>query len=65
MNSIDAQQAIWSTAALRKTTLPPGRGTSGFVFIPIDPKAHYVWLQVYQGPRKFEFRFRQHTHPVW
>jgi len=65
LSNIDAQQAIWSTAALRKTTLSPGRGTSGFVFIPVDTKAEYVWLQVYQGPSKFSFHFRQTVQPVW
>jgi hypothetical protein len=64
LSNVESQRALWSTAALRKTTVGPGRGVAGYVFIPIEPDARFVWLDVYQGQRHFAFCFKQVTHQV-
>jgi hypothetical protein len=57
--SIGAQRELWSNAALRRNTVPPGGGVSGFVYIPIEPKVRNLWLTVRAGGRRFPFCFRQ------
>jgi hypothetical protein len=64
VNGIESERELWSTAALRHTTLMPGRGLAGHVYIPVDPDARLVWLQVEIDGRRFPFWFRQTTKRV-
>jgi hypothetical protein len=56
---IDSQKIAWSTSTLRRTTLPPGHGAAGLVFVPLDRDAQYVWLHVRAGAHDFWFPFQQ------
>jgi hypothetical protein len=58
-SALDAQQAAWSNRALRRTTLFPGHGTGGRVYIPIYLAARTVWLHVRTGGQSFSFPFHQ------
>ena len=62
--SIAAQQQIWSDQALRRNTLFPGQGTSGLVYLPINYRAGFVWLQITVAGRLFPFHFAQVVTPV-
>jgi hypothetical protein len=62
--SIAVQQQVWSDQALRLNTLFPGQGTSGLVYLPINDKAAYVWLQITVAGRLFPFHFAQVVTPV-
>jgi hypothetical protein len=55
---IEGEQVRWADA-FRRTTLLPGQGVGGPIYIPIVPDAHLVWLQVKVGERKFLFSFSQ------
>jgi hypothetical protein len=57
--SMGVQQQIWSNEALRRSTLFPGRGAAGRVYVPIDLGAQIVWLHVQTGGHTFSFPFRQ------
>jgi hypothetical protein len=59
-----AQRDMWSTAALRHTTLRPGDSVGGQVFIPVDRGVQTVWLRVRLGNRTFPFHFREMARPV-
>jgi hypothetical protein len=59
MASYGQQRQMWSNAALRRSTVQPGRAQGGMVFVPIDLEARYVWIQVRAGGLKFPFRFQQ------
>jgi hypothetical protein len=59
ITSLDSEHQRWSADALRRTTLIPGRGTAGYVYVPVDTRAQVVWLQVMIDDRRFTFRFRQ------
>jgi hypothetical protein len=58
------QREVWSNLALRRSTVEPGRGVSGLVYLPADPKAEYVWMHVRAGGRIFAFGFRQIVHQI-
>jgi hypothetical protein len=64
MASYAAQREMWSNAALRRTTVQPGRAQGGMVFVPIDLKARYVWLQVRAAGHVFSFPFEQSVTQV-
>jgi hypothetical protein len=57
--TIDAGHAEWATVALRRTTLLPGEGVAGDVFIAVDETATLIWLRVDVGRTTFWFPFRQ------
>jgi hypothetical protein len=57
--SISSQRQLWSNAAFRRTTLFPGKGAAGQVFIPIEPTARYIWVTIRAGGRRFPFCFHQ------
>lgn len=44
--AIASRRKMWANVALRRTTLLPGGGTSGLVYLPIDLQARFVWLYV-------------------
>src|SRR5262249_29847338 len=49
LSSIAAQQSIWSNEAFRRTTVFPGQGAVGRVYIPIAMNAQVVWVHVRAG----------------
>jgi hypothetical protein len=53
------ERQLWSDVAFRRNTLSPGRGASGLIYLPIDPKAAYVWVHVRAGGHVFPFGFQQ------
>jgi hypothetical protein len=55
---VDEARMTWADA-FRRTTLLPGQGYGGPVYIPVVPTAKVVWLQVAVGARKFLFSFTQ------
>lgn len=61
---IDSEHELWSNVALRRTTLFPGHGIAGNVYLPVDMKARRVWLFVDVGPHRFVFCFEQTVIPV-
>lgn len=66
MASYASQREMWSNAALRRTTVQPGRTQGGMVFVPIDMTARYIWIQVRAGAAVFPFRFEQTvTRPAY
>ena len=50
---------VWSNVALRRSTLAPGRGVAGLVYVPVDLKAQFVWLKVWAGGQRFDFGFKE------
>jgi hypothetical protein len=64
LSQMEAAHAQWSTAAFRRTTLFPGQGAAGYVYLPIETKARYVWLQVHAGGQRIPFGFTQVVTPV-
>jgi hypothetical protein len=60
--SIEEQRAVWSNGAFRRTTVTPGGGAAGLVYLSIDPKARYLWLHVRAGGQVFPFGFEQRVH---
>ena len=59
LGSIDANRFAWSAAAFRRTTLLPGHGAAGLVYVPLRPEAKYVWLEVTVAGEDFSFPFQQ------
>jgi len=57
--SLAVQQSIWTNEALRRSTLVPGAGAAGRIYVPIDLAAQFVWLHVRSGGHVFSFQFRQ------
>ncbi len=57
--SLAEQEQLWSDQALRRNTLFPGQGTSGLVYLPINYRAKYVWLQITVAGRLFPFHFAE------
>jgi hypothetical protein len=57
--SISVQQTVWANEALRRSTLVPGRGVGGRIYLPIYLEAQFVWLHVRTGAHVFSFPFRQ------
>src|SRR5882724_3979769 len=64
LSSVASQRELWSNVAFRRSTLAPGRGASGLVFLPIALKAQYVWLHVRAGGQSFTFGFTQTVRKV-
>lgn len=61
--SIASAKEMWSTTALRRTTVLAGHGAAGLVYVPLDPGARYVWLDVKAGRHDFWFTFEQAITP--
>lgn len=57
--SLGQRRTYWARAALRRTTLMPGQGTSGFVYVPVDPDAVRIVLHVDLGSQVVTVSFRQ------
>lgn len=55
----ELERANWSSVALRRTTLPPGGGTAGLVFVDRELGAREVVLAVRVGDDVVDFAFQQ------
>jgi hypothetical protein len=62
--SIEHRRQVWSDVAFRRSTVGPGHGASGLVYMPAEPSARYVWLYVEAGGRTFPFGFVQQVQRV-
>lgn len=56
---LQALRERWAVQSLRHTTLAPGQAVAGLVYLPKDPSAIQVWLNVRVGERDNWFPFRQ------
>lgn len=52
----------WAQSALRRTTLAPSMRTSGFVIVPVDPRAYTLVLNVEGRSEVLTVPFRQTRH---
>ena len=59
MGDIDADRSVWSASAFRRTTLFPGHGAAGLVYVPLKPNAKYVRLELTVAGHDFVFPFEQ------
>jgi hypothetical protein len=60
IDRMQIEKQNWAAVALRRTTLFPGQGLAGFVYLPIDPAADKVWLRVHLvGLDEVWFPFKQ------
>lgn len=59
LDRIDAKRQIWSTVALRRTTLVSGHGVVGLVYVPLAADARSMWLGVPVGDHLSWFAFEQ------
>ena len=59
VGSIDADRYVWSASAFRRTTLLPGYGAAGLVYIPLRPNAKFVRLELTVAGLDFVFPFEQ------
>ena len=55
---------LWANVALRRSTVAPGHGVAGLVYLPIDLKARYLWIHVRAGGQTFPFGFRQTVRQI-
>jgi hypothetical protein len=62
--SLESRRQVWSDVAFRRSTLAPGHGAGGLVYVPIDRAARYVWLYVHAGGQTFPFGFVQTVQQV-
>ncbi|HKL88596.1 MAG TPA: hypothetical protein VJ884_06290 [Salinibacter sp.] len=56
---LSQRRAQWAQSALRRTTLVPGMRTSGFVIVPMDPRAYTLVLHVEHESGVVTVPFRQ------
>jgi hypothetical protein len=61
IHSLETSKIAWQDGALRRTTLAPGQGIAGAVYVPVTPGAAEVWIRVDVGERRFWFGFDQTT----
>jgi hypothetical protein len=61
LGQIEGEREKWAVTALRRTTLFPDRGMAGYVYMPANFDARFVWVQVQVGERRFPFVFEQVT----
>jgi hypothetical protein len=64
VSAYELERSNWSSAALRKSTLLPGNGVAGLVFIDKDPSASEVSLHIRSGDDVLPFPFDQTAHQV-
>ncbi|HVZ70808.1 MAG TPA: hypothetical protein VHJ20_00400 [Polyangia bacterium] len=63
-SAIDTERELWSNAALRRSTIAPGAGVAGLIFIPIDTRAQFIWVHVRAGGHVFPFGFHQTVRTI-
>jgi hypothetical protein len=56
---IDSARQSWAAVALRRTTLFPGQGLAGMVYVPVEEQSSHVWLRVRVAGRGTWFKYRQ------
>jgi hypothetical protein len=57
---LQVEKDNWAAVALRRTTLLPGQGLAGFVYLPIDETASQILLRVHlDGLPELTFPFKQ------
>lgn len=59
MTRLERRRFEWARRTLRRTSLPPGMGVSGKVYVPVDPDARFVLVHVGQDDRYVVFPYRQ------
>ena len=59
MANLEDSRVHWSERVLRKTTLPPGAYTAGWVYVPIRENAETVTLHVHVGSHHVAVPYRQ------
>jgi hypothetical protein len=59
LGSLSSQQEFWSNEVLRRTTVFPGHGTAGRIYVPINLRATVVWIHVRAAGHTFSIPFRQ------
>jgi hypothetical protein len=59
LGNIDMDRAVWLASAFRRTTLLPGQGAAGLVYVPLKPNAKYVRLELTIAGHDFVFPFEQ------
>lgn len=59
IGQIESERSKWAISALRRTTLFPARALAGYVYVPTNYEARFVWVQVQIGARRFPFVFEQ------
>lgn len=64
-SSIESTRQMWADVALRRTTVTPGHGAGGLVFMPADTEATFVRLTVAIGDRRFESVWEQRVLGGW
>lgn len=61
--ALDSRRQTLAATCLRRTTLAPGQSVAGRVLLPIELKAHYLWLHLRAGGQKFTIPFTQTVTP--
>jgi hypothetical protein len=59
LSQIAGEKLTWEAAALRRTTLFPGEGLAGEVYVPTDREATALWVGVRVRGERSWFPFRQ------
>jgi len=59
ITSLASSRQNWSNVAFRRSTIAPGQGASGLIYIPIENKARFVWINARAGGQTFPFGFSQ------
>lgn len=59
VGNINTDRVVWAMSAFRRTTLLPGQGAAGLVYVPLKPGAKYVRLELNVRGQDFVFPFEQ------
>lgn len=62
MQDVSESRVHWSERVLRKTTLPPGAYTAGWVYVPIHENVETLTLHVRIGPHHAAVPYRQQRY---
>jgi hypothetical protein len=62
ISALDRTRRLWSSVALRKTTLPPGTHAGGRLYVPIVEDGRFVELRIEAAPHVFSFVFQQQRY---
>lgn len=59
MSTLERRRFRWSETTLRRTTLPPRTGVSGYVYLPVVPNARFLLVHVGPPEERIPFPYRQ------
>jgi hypothetical protein len=59
MSTLERRRFRWSETTLRRTTLRPQTGISGYVYLPVVPNARYLLVHVGPPQHRVPFPYRQ------